>query len=476
MSKMKVKTRLQLNAMVITAAAVLCVILINVIAFNLNFKKAFYIDTTDTRTYVFSDETKYFFDNMEEDVTLYALFPTDGISDSMKKSIEQFPAISKRITLKYVDLYRNPEFARKYTKGGMGIEEYSVIVEAGDRFEIVSPAQMYEFDNDGNQSLKVESAIVNAIVAVTNGDDLIKVYFTTGHGEHNCIEMYDTLVSDFYYVDHFNIALSNVPDDADLLVCVAPMQDFSSEAIENLDKYFDNGGNAMFFFAPGLPELPKLDAFLEEWGIGVNRNLVFEGDDSRNKSQSGFKSEPIPFIQYDNYEINLSLIENNMDFVAPNSSSIDVFENNVAGAEVTPLLKTSQKAYIKNEISADMVTEKQPGDKSGQFTLAAMSRRFTPDNNNIANIFVSGSLDAFEGTGYLNATGYANGDFFLNIVSFFTGRADDAITSIRPKDATTAGLKMTTQQVNTVKFILQWVIPAVIFIAGLAVWIRRRYL
>ena len=295
-------------------------------------------------------------------------------------------------------------------------------------------------------------------------------------GEHAYEEMYQALTKDNYYVSTVNIATSGVPDDADMIVCVAPVQDFNAEAIENLDKYFDNGGNAAFFFAPGLKALPKLDAFLEEWGLVVNRDLVFEGDTKRNKSQSGFRSEPIPYMQMDDYDITYSLIENQMDFVAPESSSITLIENNVAEAEVTALLKTTDKAYAKSEITATMSTAKESGDKTGQFTLAALSRRFTPDNKKIANIFVSGSYAAFEGNGYLTTPGYANGDFFLNVASFMTGRANDSITSIRPKEATTGGLSMTTAQVNVVKVILQWIIPGVIFALGFVVWLRRRFL
>ena len=476
MKKMKVKTRLQMNAAIVTVAAIIVAILVNVIAYELNFKKAFYVDTTETNTYEFSDETLYFFDNMEQEVTLYALFPTDGRSDSMKKSIEQFPNVSKKIKLEYVDLYRNPEFARKYSTGGTGVSEYSVIVEMGEKYRIVSPEQMYEFDQNGNQSLNVESAIINAIVSVTGGENPIRVYFTTGHGEHTYDEMYSALVNDNYYVSTVNVATSGVPDDADMILCVAPTTDFSAEAIESLDEYFDNGGTGAFFFAPGLAKLPKLDSYLEEWGIQVNRDLVFEGDANRNKSQSGFRSEPIPYIQMDDYDINYSLIEKNMSFVAPNSSSLTIVENNRADAKVTPLLKTSAKAYSKAEVTADMSNEKTSGDKTGQFTLAAMSMRYTPDGNNYGKIFVSGSYDAFEGNGYISQAGYANGDFFLNVVSFFTGRSNDSITSIRPKDATTGGLSMTEAQVKFVKILLQWVIPIIIFAIGLVVWIRRRYL
>ena len=474
--KLNIKTTLLINSAVVTLAAILCVALINIAAYQLNFKKAFYIDTTDTQTYEFSEETKYFFDTMEEKVHLYAFFPTDGRSDSMKKAIEQFPNVSKNIELDYVDLYRNPEFARKYSKGGMGVGDYSVVVEYGERFQVVSAEQMYKFDQNGNQSLNVESALINAIVSVTNGDTPIRLYFTTGHGEHSYEEMYNALATDNYYVSTVNVALNGVPDDADMIFCVAPVQDFNSETIEKLDEYFDNGGNGAFFFAPGLKAMPKLDAFLEEWGIVVNRDLVFEGNASRNKSQSGFRSEPIPYMQMDDYDITYKLIENNMDFVAPESSSLTLIENNRAGAEVTALLKTTDKAYAKAEITADMSTEKQNGDKTGQFTLAALTRRFTPDNKNIANIFVSGSYSAFEGSGYLSTPGYANGDFFLNVVSFATGRANDSITSIRPKDATTGTLSMTAQQVNVVKVILQWIIPGIIFALGFFVWIRRRFL
>ena len=95
--KMNIKTTLLINSAIITLAAILCVVLVNVAAYHLNFKKAFYFDTTAGQTYEFSEETKYFFDTMENDVHLYAFFPNDGRSDSMKKSIEQFPNVSKRI-------------------------------------------------------------------------------------------------------------------------------------------------------------------------------------------------------------------------------------------------------------------------------------------------------------------------------------------------------------------------------------------
>ncbi|MDP4118371.1 MAG: Gldg family protein [Bacillota bacterium] len=474
--KMKVKTRLQVNAAIITAAAILCVILLNVVAYELNFKKAFYYDTTETKTYQFSQETKYFFDHMKKDVTLYALFPNDGRSDSMKKSIEQFPNVSKKVKLKYVDIYRNPEFARKYSKGGEGVKDYSVIVDSGDKYKIVTADEMYKFDKDGNQSLNVESTIINAIVYVTGGSNPVRVYFTTGQGEHSYEELSQALAKDNYYVSTVNVATSGVPEDADMIICAAPTIDFTPQAIDSLDKYFDNGGNGAFLFSPGLKALPKLDNYLEEWGIKVNRDLVFEGDASRNKSESAFKSEPIPYIQADDNDINSALIENGTDFVAPNSSSLTLSDNNQASAKVTALLKTSTKAYTKKNITADMSTAKESGDATGQFTLAAMSKRFTPDNNDISNIFVSGTYDAFEGNGYISEPGYANGDFFLNITSFFTGRSNNSITSIRPKDATTGKLSMTAAQVNFCKIVLQWVIPCIIFAAGLIVWIRRRYL
>jgi len=474
--KMNVKNTLLLNTVIITLVAILSVVLINVAAFELNSKKGFYIDTTEQQTYEFSKETKYFFDTMKDDVQLYAFFPSDGRSDSMKKAIEQFPNVSKRIKLTYVDFYRNPEFARKFSTGGAGIEEYSVVVESGDKFRVVSPSQMYKFDQNGNQTLNVESAIINAIVSVTNSDALTRVYFVTGHGEALYEEMYQALSADGYYVSTVNIATSGIPDDANLLIFAAPSDDLNAEAIEDLDKYLDNGGNAAFFFAPGLNKLPKLDAYLEEWGLKVNRDLVFEGDARRNKSQSGFRSEPIPYMQMDDYDITYDLIEKNMDFVAPESSSITLIENNRAEAQVTALLKTTDKAYAKPEVTADMSIEKQKGDKSGQFTLAAMSKRYTSDNTNIATIFVSGTYTAFEGKGYISTPGYANGDFFLNVTKHMTGRESDSITSIRPKNATTGGLYMTTEQVNTIKLILQWIIPGVIFAAGFIVWLRRRYL
>ncbi len=478
-NKLKVKTRLQINATVVTAVTILAVILVNIIAYELNFKKMFFIDTTATKTYEFSDETKYFFNHMDKDVTLYALFPEDGYSDPIPKSLEQFPRISKKIKLQKVDMYRNPEFVRKYEEKGSVIENYSVIVDAGDKFEVVSMGQMYIFDQNGQQKLNVESTIINAIVNVTRSDKVTRAYFTIGQGERPDEKIMTLLGNDNYYISTVNVNSEGVPEDAELLICVAPTIDFTPEAIESMDKFFDNGGNGAFFFAPGMEKLPRLENYLNEWGIGVNHDYVIEGDPAENLSEAGFKNVIYTRPQQDDYDINYDLILQERRIAVPETCSLTLSdENNASSAKVTAMLKTTAKSYSKEGVSEIANRDYAYGDKKGPFTIAAMARRSTPDGNDYGNIFVSGSYSAYDGEGndYLSQAAFANADFLLNILNAFTGRTDDSIKSISPKNASTPGLMMTQQQVENVTFVLQWVIPISIFVIGLIVWIRRRYL
>jgi ABC-type uncharacterized transport system involved in gliding motility auxiliary subunit len=84
-------------------------------------------------------------------------------------------------------------------------------------------------------------------------------------------------------------------------------------------------------------------------------------------------------------------------------------------------------------------------------------------------VFVIGSELATENT----EGAFLNSDFILNAVNYISGI--DSAVAIRAKKVSPEKMTMTQKQVNIAAFLLQWILPAVILLAGLVVWLRRRY-
>ena len=114
---------------------------------------------------------------------------------------------------------------------------------------------------------------------------------------------------------------------------------------------------------------------------------------------------------------------------------------------------------------------KEDGDLDGPLTIAAISEM---QDESRAKVVAISSLHSMEYTGILDEASYANGDFLLNTVSYITEKSNPL--DIRAKVISSSTLTMNQTQIIICYIIIQYLIPALIIAAGLAVWLRRRYL
>ena len=105
-----------------------------------------------------------------------------------------------------------------------------------------------------------EEALSNAILKALRARDM-KAYFTTGHGEAELDQVdgkgYSLLKGrlrelNFKVVSGLQLQ-DGVPDDASLLVVLAPKERFSAADAEVLQRYLDGGGRALILLDPGAP-------------------------------------------------------------------------------------------------------------------------------------------------------------------------------------------------------------------------------
>ena len=179
----------------------------------------------------------------------------------------------------------------------------------------------------------------------------------------------------------------------------------------------------------------------------------------------------VPAPEMQENEITSRLISRGLSFMSPISRSISLKENNTFGATHIPMLKTSDNSWGKVDLSNTSVT-KTDEDIDGPLNVAVMAES-VKSADTVSRVFVIGSLAAAETEGLLASDSYANGDFLLNTASYMTGSAQSL--DIRAKQISAERLTISQSQTTAVTVILLYILPAVIFAVGIAVWLKRKY-
>ncbi len=469
---MKNNTKLGLNAVIITVITIVAVILFNAVISTALSKLPLKIDLTENKVYEISNYTKKVMAGIDEEITVYALYPANTSGNEYvtyaEEYLAKYEALSKNFKVTYIDPYNNPSFTKKYEDMGLKINIGSIILECGDSVETISMNDMYSSNQySGETSIDLEKKLTAAIVNVTNEGGKPKVYFTEGHGEYQGAQLSSILNENGYECDTVNIAINKVPNDAEMLVIMSPTKDFTAEERDALDEYMDNGGKAMVVVEPGKPSLPRLDGYMAEWGITASGDYIIEGDANRAfKFQNGL-TIPAPILA--EHEITESLNQQKLVYMAPAASSLKADADNIRGAIITPLLTTSSKSWGKINLAAQ-TTAKEDGDNEGPLTVAALAEM---DTENPGKMAVFGSLQAIELSGIMEETSYANGDLVLNVVAYLTER--NVSMDIHAKVISAPRLTMSQGNVTVVWMLLQYILPVLVIAAGLIVWLKRRY-
>lgn len=464
----KGRLKYKINGTFLMIAVLVGAVLINLILGAIDTKVPLEVDLTKENLYEFSQQTNDIMKSLDKDITIYAIYGEGNIPTQVEKYLDRYKALSNRVTVTTIDPYKDPTKIQKFEAKGDTISNGSLIVECGDKFKIITSEQMTATDFLKQQNLVLENRITNAVYFVTGAGEQQKLYFTEGHGESENSQLQTALQNEDYLAETVNLSISDVPEDADGLVVLAPQKDFTEEERNRLAAYMENGGNAAFIFAAGGDKLERLSAYLTEWGITPMYNLVVEGDQSKNL-MTRLGASPVPDMM--EHDITTNLIAQKLTYVAFQAMSLNLNTTNPQYAQVTPLLKTGAESYGKVNVQAQSAAY-EDGDVMGPLDLAAIAEK-QYDDGSYSRVFVSGSVWAVEYPSILSEASYANGDFTLNSFSWMTEKPSGL--SIRPKLISPETLKMTNTQAM-VMIVIVVLIPIALLVFGIVIWFRRRYL
>ncbi len=436
------------NALAITLAFVGILVIVNVLAIRHNAKW----DCTAEKLYTLSDQTLKVLKALDKDVSVTAFFADGGEGRAkMKSLLDSYADETPRLSVRFVDPDKNPALANRY-----GIREYGTTV-----FE--SGGQTYRITEVS------EEALTNALVRVTR-EGRKTVYFLSGHGEHG---LQDTQRSGYatakkaledqgYAVKELLLLKEGqIPKDCDVLVIAGPTKRFLDQELVALRTYLDNGGKLLVLLDPQTDT--GLEPFLEAWGVKLRNDVVI---DTMSRLFGGSYTTPI-LTEYPDHDITKGF---RLATFLPLARSLDRTAELPEGITFHPIARTSNQAWGETDLSNSKASFDPTRDHRGPLTLAGLFEKKEGDKPG-TQILVVGDSDFADNT-YFNFSG--NGDLFQNMVGYLAKEED--LISIRPKDTKPQPLMLSRAQAATLFYTSVVVGPALLVLAGLGIWWRRRNL
>ena len=464
---------------VVVVVVLVILVAINLIAGQLP-SKFMHIDTSNTGYYSIGETTKKVVGELDDDITIYILSTEENADAVTVELIQRYQDMSDHIKFEYVNVAANPSFAAGYNASDAS--SGSLIVVGPERSTVVDYSDIYVTEVDyeayyttgeysSTTSFDGEGQLTSAIDYVTS-DSLPTLYTLTGHGES---DMSDSITSE---VTKINLDIQSlnlmteesIPEDAGVILINAPTKDITEEEEEALQSYMDEGGSVIYI-ASLLPdeEMTNMGTLLAHYGMSMTNSLIIEGD-SNYYYQYPYYLMP----EVDSYsEITSPLADSGYGVLLLQSQGINVSSDLRDSVTVKSLLTTTDSSYGKVLENGQLSTyEKESGDQTGPFTLAATATE-TIDDEHTARLVVIAS-DQLLNTNVISQLPVGNLDVFLNALSWSCEH--ESTIAIASKDMSLTTLVVPSGTSYMYMFVMMFLIPVGLIVCGIVVWMKRRRL
>jgi len=434
----------------------LVIVLVVAILGLLNFflaRHTWRVDTTAGRTFSLSPQTTKLLKNLEGDINVIA-FVKDLNKGPVKDLLEEYSHFSKRFKWELIDPDQKPGLAKKYN-----VKQYgNLVVISGSREEQIFSSS--------------EENLTNAIIKVTR-EKTKKVAFITGHGElsinsadreglanaKSAIEEQNYEAVELLLADR-----DSIPQDISVVIIPGPKNIFFQGELKILTEYMNKGGSALFLLDP--PPGTGMEKYMRNWHVEMGNDLVIDASGFGRLLGAG---PEIPLVSsYGDHPI-VEELTGLMTFF-PMTRSVTPIETDDPKVTVTEIAQTGSNSYAidQNKITGQEEISISPEDQRGPIPIVCVTT-IEIDNHKKTRIVTVGDSD-FASNAYF--TNQANGDFFMNIISWLM--ADEDLISIRPKDPEMRIVNMNPAQTRTVFWLTVIILPVIAFALGILVYIRRK--
>lgn len=425
-------------------------------------------DATPGKIHSLSDQTITVLKDLEKEVQVTAFFKKDE-GQRFQDMLKEYRYHSKKLSYEFIDPDTNPAMAKRY-----GIRAYGTsVLESGEREEKIESQE--------------EKDLTNALIKVTRDRNKV-IYFTQGHGEADTDEevaregysqIRDRLKDVNYDVKKIVLAQEGeIPEDCAALVVAGPKTAFFPNEVGLISMYLDRGGSAMFLLDPTIKS--GLEDMLRAWSIEVGDDFVV--DFGVMAQLFGVRDRAMPVTtSYGDHPIT-EKHKSLMTFY-PLVRSVSLAEQMGEGMTGAELVKTTPQSWAETDLSALTTASAKisqgPEDRAGPISLAAAvtSESRIPEAGEASEEEGKrkSRIVAFGDSDFANNQFFAqqgNGDLLLNAISWLL--EEEELISIRPKGPRFSPISLTARDGKVIFWLSVILLPAVVLVAGVAVWWKRR--
>jgi len=457
-------------------------VLVNVLAAALSERAPLSLDLTANAAYEAGAETRELLAGLTRDVDLYVLTASDTFGGNAyliqaQRMLEQYPRLSPRVKLTYVDYVSDPMFASRFPN--LTLSQGDVLVTCGDMVRQLQISNLfnYEYSDSGNMTItssRTEEAVSAAIAYVAGGRQ-VTAAFLTGNGEPDKAAFGKLLTDNNFEVESLNLATDDIGASVNILMLIAPQIDLSEDSLKKLDDFlFNNGkyGKTLFYCADVTQKvLPNLEAFLKEWGVAVEDGVVFETTASLT-----YQYQPYyPVAGYVNETYKGMLKDAARPMLMPLSRPLTVLFTNKDNNHTEILAQFGETSGVRPSSAQDTFTAKEAARWGPIPAFVLASKQIYGTTGYVearSNVLVSASaamLDEYS----LHNTSLADSEYVLDVLNSLSERKD--AIAIEPKSLSGKTLALSSAQSTAIGVLLAAVLPLAVLAAGTAIWLVRRY-
>lgn len=471
----------------LTAFAIAIVIVLNLFIGQLpsNIIKP---DMTADAILTFGDETKKLVSEIKEDITIYHVVKEGNEQPYIEELLQRYKAESSKIKVQKIDPVKKPTFTAEYTKDQLS--DNSLIVVSEKRSTVIDGEEFFLYEPTGYEGTFItyteyinyakiyaqsgysftateyflgEKEISGAIDYVSN-EILPVVYQLAGHGE-TAFGTAFTQLTETENVEMKSLTLIAgetvaVPADAKAVFINVPQSDITEEEYKALKKYLDEGGYIILttygelYNAEKTPNFTKLTDYM---GLKASADIIME-DSADHYYQAPYYL--LPEVQ--SAGITGELAGQNYTVLSMYASPIE--ETKAENRSVTPLFKTSDKAYIYDE----SITDISKVEKS-KYNVAYQSQIANSETGETAGTLIwFSSFTMFDD----QMASFGNSFVYTTILQKTCGKTTSI--NVAGKAISNPMLNVTAADALVGYTAYVVIIPLAFLVTGFVLWIKRR--
>ena len=470
-----------------TVIFIAAIVIINVIATALVERYPLEIDLTKEGLFEISDTTKDYVKTLDKDVKITILADETsfaGVNDYFSQAneiIKGYGKLTDKIKVEYVNVVKNPGFVSQYPD--LSLQSGNVLITCGEKAKVLTAYDLFNTQTSAYStgasitSSRAEEAVTSAIMNVVS-EKSYKVAVLSGHDETELPVLTSLLEQNTYEVESVHLAVSEIPEDTNVVVICAPLRDYTEEEIRILEKFLDNntlyGKNLLYIADPTQPSLPNLELFLSDWGVNLESGVVYETNVNNVISMNPYYA----IAQYVSSDATEKYTEKfasrSYPAAMPSARPMSIaFDAKGSRSTVTLLQFSAESGVAPVDAEEGFSFSDNVRNETIPALVLATQMRYDQLDALESHVAVFSSSSFFS-TSLLQSTSFSNGDYLVNLLGQMVDKEEGV--EIVPKNIDTSYISFTQGQVYGIAAAFVIVLPLAVLAIGVVVWVRRRHL